>query len=241
MTKKISIPGLLVALVTVSSLLATSCTKDPRLDYTSPASVYFFTDSLLYIQDSVTFSFAVHESSLQVDTVAIPLKLMGDAEGKDRSFTVVADPAKTTAQAGVHYDIITPKVKAGQFKDSLLVKVYKTADLASKEVRIALRITDGGELLPGATERLNYTVKLNNILSKPDNWDMLLIGFFGPYSEAKYRFIIDVTGLAVYNFRTPTGGVDFQYYMYLKQILRAALQEQGPIYDESNNPISFPA
>lgn len=234
-------PVLLPALAAVAGLFATGCTKDPRLDYTTPASVYFFTDSLLYTQDSMTYSFAVHESSRQADTVAIPLKIMGDAAAEDRGFSVVTDAARTTATAGVHYDILPPVVKAGRIKDSLFIKVYKTSDLAAKEVRIALRITDGGTLLPGATERLNYVVKLNDILSKPDNWDQLLISFFGPYSKAKHRFIIDVTGLAVYDFRTPTGGVDFQYYLYLKQILRAALQQQGPINDESGNPISFPA
>jgi len=45
--------------------------------------------------------------------------------------------------------------------------------------------------------------------------------------------------------KTPTGSVDFQYYLYLKQVMRDALtsyeQQHGPMVDEYGNPITFPS
>lgn len=219
-----------------------ACSKDERLMFSDKNSVYFFTDSLNYTKDSMTYSFAVQPSTTEADTIAIPLKLTGDVSDAVRSLKVIAVDTSTTAVADKHYSIINPTIGAGRFRDSLYIKVFKTADLAGTEVRLSLRIVEGGELLPGAKEKLNYLVKINNILSKPDNWDNLVVGFFGPYSAAKHRFIIDVTGLATYDFRLPgTTRIDNQYYEYLKQVLREALRQHGPVYDESGNPISFPS
>lgn len=231
-----------IILVSLLAISMFACTKDERLMFNDKASVYFFTDSLFYTKDSMTYSFAVQSSTTTVDTIAIPLKIIGDAANTARTLQVIAVDTATTAIAGTHYTIIPPVVGAGLYKDSLYIKVNKTADLATKEVRLSLRIVAGGELEPGSKEQIKYLVKINNILSKPDNWDNLLVGFFGPYSQAKHRFIIDVTGIASYVFYFPgTTRIDNQYYEYLKQVLREALNQRGPVYDESGNPISFPA
>ena len=50
-------------------LLLAACKKDTRLVYHDSPAVYFFTDSLFYIADSLTYSFAIHDSQLQQDTV----------------------------------------------------------------------------------------------------------------------------------------------------------------------------
>lgn len=219
-----------------------ACSKDERLMYNDTNSVYFFTDSLLYTRDSMTYSFAVQSSTTITDTIAIPLKITGDAASKARTLQVVAVDSATTAVAGTHYTILPAQIGAGSYKDSLYVKVNLTEDLAASEVRLMLKIVPGGDLEPGAMEQTKYLVKINNILSKPDNWDNLLFLFFGTYSKAKHRFIIDVTGLATYQFFIPgTTRVDFQFYDYLKQVMREALREHGPVYDESGDPISFPS
>lgn len=235
-----SVTGLLFAL-----LLLGACTKEQHLTYQDAPAVYFFTDSLNYTADSTTYSFAVHDSQLQQDTVKIPLKIMGEAADHDRQVNVEAIPDSTTAVQGQQYKILPAVIKAGEYKDSLKILVMKTASLDSTEVRLSLRIVASADFQPGVIEKSTYLVKINNILTKPDNWDGLLALFFGNYSQVKFRFIIDVTGISVFNFKTPTGSIDFQYYMYLKQVMRDALTNyellNGPLIDENGNPVTFPS
>ncbi|HVW62041.1 MAG TPA: DUF4843 domain-containing protein [Puia sp.] len=232
-------------LYALGAILLTACSKDERLVYHDPAAVYFFTDSLIYQTDSLTYSFAIHDSQLQQDTVKIPLKIIGTATGADRKVSVEAVADSTTAMEGKNYKLLPAVIRAGRYKDSLAVLVMKTPALDSTEVRLLLRISASSDLQPGVKERDTYLVKINNILTKPDNWDGLLTLFFGTYSKVKYRFIIDVTGISVFNFKTATGGADFQYYQYLKQVVRDALTnyeaQHGPLTDESGNQVTFPS
>ena len=116
-------------LYALAAILLTACSKDERLVYHDPAAVYFFTDSLIYQTDSLTYSFAIHDSQLQQDTVKIPLKIIGAATGADRKVSVEAVADSTTAKEGKNYKLLPAVIKAGQYKDSLSVLVMKTPAL----------------------------------------------------------------------------------------------------------------
>lgn len=216
-----------------------SCKKAEQKMYTDSSYAYFATDSLFNGQkDSLTYSFAIKPDSRIKDTVYIPLRILGLVAPTNRTVKVVATGG--TAIAGTHYNIISSKIGANRIKDSVMIEMIKTPDLKTRTVSLQLQIAEGGDLPPGIKELTKYKLKINNILTKPDNWNGLVGFFFGTYSQVKHRFIIEVTGYYSYYLYLPgTTTYDFSLFQFLQQKLRQELAIRGPIIDEFGNPISF--
>jgi hypothetical protein len=230
---------LILTVIAVSTLGLHSCKKADLKIYTDSSRAYFATDSLINGQkDSLTYSFAIKPDSRMKDTVYIPLRVLGMPALTSRTVKVVATGG--TAIAGTHYNIISPKIRAGRVKDSVMIEILKTPDLKTQIVSLQLQIVDGGDLPPGIIELTKYKLKINNILTKPDNWNGIVGYFFGTYSQVKHRFIIEVTGYASYYLYLPgTTTYDSSLFMFLQQKLRQEILIRGPIIDEFGNPISF--
>src|SRR3954471_6097917 len=126
------------ALGIICSFLA-ACEKDDRLIYSDKPGIYFFTDSSFYIRDSLTYSFAIKQSTREADTIKIPVKLMGLAGKSAYSIPIEVVSAGTTAIEGKHFQLLPASIKAGKYTDSVLIRVMKTPDLDNTEVRLRLR------------------------------------------------------------------------------------------------------
>jgi len=229
----------ILAVVAASIIGLLSCKKAEQKIYTDASRAYFATDSLINGQkDSLTYSFAIKPDSRMRDTVYIPLRVLGLAAPTSRTVKIVATGG--TAIAGTHYNIISQKIRAGRVKDSVMIEMLKTPDLKTHTVSLQLQIVDGGDLSPGIKELTKYKLKINNILTKPDNWNGIVGYFFGSYSQVKHRFIIEVTGYSSYYLYLPgTTTYDSSLFQFLQQKLRQELIIRGPIIDEYGNPISF--
>ncbi|WP_158563211.1 DUF4843 domain-containing protein [Chitinophaga silvatica] len=221
------------------------CKKDDNLVWNSQAGAYFYTEAFdyVFIKDSLTYSFAIRPQQWNEDTVKIPVKITGSPVANDRTVNIVAN-AGSTAVEGKHYRLLPCVIKANSFIDTAKILVMKQPELLTSEVSLSLKINNNSDFTDAVKENSKYLIKINNIITKPANWDNILVGFFGVYSKTKYRFIIDVTGIYEFNYLTPVGGVDFQFYLYIKQILKDALtnynNSHGPLLDENNNPVTFP-
>ena len=86
----------------------------------------------------------------------------------------------------------------------------------------------------GSIEQDHLLLKWNDILSRPTNWDELE-EFFGTYSDAKYRFMLNNTGVTEFD----TEEMSWAELNNYKIVLTNALNEYNkanpndPILDEN--------
>jgi hypothetical protein len=183
--------------------LVTSCKKSELTSYTQPDMIYFYKNYYNTDKDSTVYSFAIKPDALTVDTVKIPLRIMGVATTHDRSVNIqiVADSSTALAE---QYSVLPTIVKAGEYTTNVPLLVKRTPALKTNDVRVLLEIGASDDFLPGIYNSaasasigggsLRYPVRINDFLTKPSNWDSFIASYFGAYSQVKYKLVIDVTG-----------------------------------------------
>ena len=187
------------------------------------------------MKDSLTYSFALHPG-ISRDTIRIPIRIMGFTSPNPRKVNVVADSA-TSARENIEYLILPCTVPADSTSTLLQVVLLKSEELDAKRLRLGLQITESSDFVPGPIEERKFKVYVTNKLTKPEGW----IGYFGDYSEAKHRFIIEVTGKGTnYNAWSQMeiihwmGELNKALYDYNKR------NPDKPLRDENGTLISFP-
>lgn len=239
-------------LAPVFLLWLTSCSKSELTAYEQPGSIYIYKQMYGTTNDSITSSFAIKSAGLQVDTVFVPVRIMGNAVHKDRVVKLEAWADSSTAVEGVDYVFLPYVVPADSFTAKLPVVIKRTAEQKTKELRLMLRVVASADFLPGAVGNtsgsipgatLKYLIKINDFLTKPSNWDSFLVYYFGTYSQVKYKLVIDATG----RFEFLTSGdnavstASMIFYALQAQQLQAEYEaNNGPLLDENGNAITFP-
>lgn len=241
------------AAIMMCVFLMTSCKKAELIKYQLPDMVYFYKASGLTNNDSTTYSFAIKDKTLLTDTVFLPMQIMGGAKDYEREIKLVAVDSLTTAVAGTDYVLIKTVIPAGAFNANVPMIVKRDPVIKTIEKRLVLEVQQSKDFLPGvpstsvtsisnAGGTTRYLVKINDYLTKPNNWDTYLKIFFGAYSQVKYGFIIQATGRALFPLGVP-GGLSYDQMSYYRQVCRNALAEyvaqNGPLIDEFENPVTF--
>lgn len=227
------------------SLAVLSCNKDEIDLYQGEAGLYFVESQYSSVNDSTSYSFAIQNSEVTSDTVWLPVHIMGSAVMQDRTIELTVVDSLTTAKAGAHYKLLTPYIMpAGAYEEQIGVVLLRNRDLQDSTYKLGLQLTPSKEFPLGLVGQRTYLIKMNDILTKPDNWDVILIYFFGEYSQVKYRFMIDVLGRG--DFPTSgAGGLGVADILYYQTAMAAALDKYNaahpgaPMRDESGNLISF--
>ena len=182
----------------------------------------------------------------------------------DRPVPLQVDNALTTATPGVHFQILDTKIKANEISARVPILIKRASDLKTKQVRLYVKIETSAEFPlkimntktnstfngePSSTYVPGFLIKFSDQLLKPDTWDASgswFKFFFGNYSAVKYKFIIQVTGRTVWGDRArygadaPTGTEMYIYYAKLIAALYEYEQTNGPMMDETGNPVTFP-
>ncbi|MEG2341107.1 MAG: DUF4843 domain-containing protein [Odoribacter sp.] len=233
-----SIGMLLVALTLFS------CEKNETYDYVGGNQVHFEKD-----RDSSVYSFAIQSSNVNEDIKLIPLGVSGLAAKVDREIKIEVVREQGTAKegensaSGAHFHLGKTILKAGEIQTNIPVIVFRQSDIKEKEVFVLLRIVTDENFAGGMGDGfLIHKLKINNILTKPDNWDTYIRPYFGDYGPVKYQFVIDE--LERYDFRDsgddPVSKAEMVYY---RDKLRTALvefeAEFGPLYEVGNVKVTF--
>jgi hypothetical protein len=178
-------------------LAFTACKPDAPLKYNTTDGVYFNAGS-----DSVLYSFAKYPNRL-LDTIKIPVFVLGKPAPKDREVTVVSVPGgDANAVEGTHYRLVTPlKIPANSVTGLLPVVVYRTGDLDSTIATLKLQLKENANFGLGIEAQTSIKVKVG-YLQKPATWgDFTGIYWagkstnFGTWTKTKYKLILD----ALYN------------------------------------------
>jgi hypothetical protein len=237
----------------LAGCLLTACKKSELTSYTQPDMIYFYKENYNLNRDSTVYSFAIKPDGLMVDTVKVPLRIMGLAAGYDRSVNIqiVADSSTALPE---QYTLLPTSVKAGSYTANVQLVVNRTPALKTNDVRLLLAIDTSGDFLPGVYNSAaspssgggsrRYPVRINDFLTKPSNWDSFQTYYFGAYSQVKYKLIIDVTGRSEFSSSGDNAASSSQmtYYKikcrnYLNDLNAAT---GAKLKDENGTEITFP-
>ncbi len=249
MLKKIN--SLLLIIIVFAA--ATACKKSELTKYELDDMIYIYKEAFNSKRDSAISSFAVKANSLLVDTVKIAVRIMGTAKNYDREVKLVAVDSATTAVAGVHYQFLPYVIKAGAYNADLPVVINRTADMKTQSFTLTVQVAESKDFKPGvpnspvagnfAGASIRYFIRMNDFLTKPSNWDSQLNTYFGAYSQVKYKFIIDVTGITEFAIGAAPQ-MSFGEITYYKAFVKSKwvdyVAANGPLMDENGGTVTFP-
>lgn len=173
--------------------ILTACEKQPEL--------FKETDGLYFggADGQLSYSFAKYPKKL-LDTIYVPVNILGEAANVDRSISV--DYVKADDMEGVegqHFKLPEQAVMpANAYKTVVPVTVYRTSDLEDRPVKFKLKLNQNNSFPGlGITNQQTIIVSLAYI-QEPANWGTFSGTFFAGYSanfgtwtKTKYKLILD--------------------------------------------------
>lgn len=224
--------SLLIPVVMVS--LLHSCKVDRIDTYSGEDYIYFAHKG----QELMEYSFSFHPGK-ESDTIPLVVKLVGTIVNHDRKIGLYVDTDSTSATQS---DFVLPSnvvLRAGHHTDTIELVLNKSEKLLEQKFNINLKIADSPDLLCGPLTNIYLNVLFSDMLSRPGWWDAGIVNnFLGEYSDAKYRFFIEATGVA-----DLTGMSESEkraYALIFRDFLRKGRDEGRVFVDEQGNPITVP-
>ena len=189
--------------------------------------------------DSLNFSFATYPNSVQEQEMEMTLYVMGEATSTARTAKLEVDKTKTTADESLYIFPETVTVPAGKLKVPFIVTLKRHNDLTSETVALSFKVVESDDFKVGVNEQNHFSMKWNDILGKPKNWDTELKEFFGEYTFVKYRFIIDTVGFGEFG-----NGMSWSQLKNYQIMMKTALDEYNathttPLTDENGQLVEF--
>lgn len=237
-----------------TSFLFTGCEKN-ELQYfdsqNTALNIWFGTPSS--VEDELSYNFAY--ASTDKDSIFFHARLLGYPLDRDFDFELEAFDGDKDL---VYYTLPKYTLKAGETYARLPIYFEIPDDYPEFKTEtgsIQFRLKENNDVKVGTADRTALRVSLKNSLSKPDNWDEAplyyhtLARYFGTYSEAKYRFIIEVLGKSYFtvyaslNYITEVDpyAVSSSVATYYTQLCKIELAQRDPIIDENTSlAITFP-
>lgn len=222
----------ILLLACLTSVTLNSCDQNDYLQYDeNQAYVGFAYPS--YGNDSIVYSFALHPN-VEEDIVKVPIKLFGYAASQDREVGVEVIESESTAKEGVDFVIEQKRMEANAYKDSLIVKIKKSAEVETKDLVVKLRLCGNDLFAAAPIDAESFRIILTSKLTEPTGWP------FGDYSVIKHKFVIQTIGIATgYEKWSTSDRIRYQ------GILTQALYEYNkahpndPLKDEDGMLITF--
>lgn len=222
-------------------LLLTSCENDgfyyqdeARVRLEGPAVWALGTDSLVY-------SFSTELDEVKEYVMDIDVCVMGPVADHDRTANIVVDAAKTTASTDQYSVPATAVIPAGKNKGTLSVTLKRDKTLEKKTVRLQIAVAQSSDFSIGVNEQNHFTLIWNDQISKPKNWNTLE-EFFGTFSIAKYRFMLQNSPKGTeFSIETMSWSLLNSYRIKFAAALEKynADHPGAPLTDENNQLVTF--
>jgi hypothetical protein len=198
--------------------------------------------------DSVLHSFRMLEATRQTDTLYIPLHVMGNSAPVDRPVAAEAMVEASNVPASV-YAIGSAIIPAGAFHGQIPVIIQRAVpglDLTSESARLALRLVANEHFELGIPGTSTFTVVWCDFLTEPKTWP-LIGSTVGPFSQARYKFIIDTTGetefsayeQGIIKARSLRYALQGALSAYNADPANAGRPEGWPYLDDDGTPLTF--
>lgn len=235
-------------------LAAGGCKQNDRFYFDTEyraLNIWLGDNQLARSVDSVIYNFAYQKD---MDSVMFHVQVAGVPTDTEQTFTLEAVEGDTD-KAG--YVVGSYTLGAGQYYGTF--PIYFRKPDGFNEFRdgngyIVFRMKSNDTFGEGASSTLR--ISLSNNVGKPANWDEAVYPerplnyYFGTYSDVKYSFMIQTTGISnfkiVYSMSTglEPGVISHLEAAYLQQKCRIALQEYNtthdkPLTDENGVAVTF--
>ena len=182
--------------------------------YFQPVSSYIYGTTTEFYSDSIAYSFASENASVESSVLRATVRTMGKVADYNRPFKVIVDPEGTTAIEGVHYEVNldTCYIPAGESTAYVRVRFFRTSDLLTGRVRLQLRLQDNeyftcyfneykstnsytatGTQISGVT----YVFSVSEEYKEPSYWNWFGIEFFGDWTPQKFLVVNSVCDLTM--------------------------------------------
>lgn len=208
--KKRTVYIILIAVIFYAVTLPfTGCKKDEPILFAEHDGIYFSTAS-----DSIYYTFAKYPKRL-IDTLKIPVTVLGNAAGTDRTITVEkVTETGINAVEGTHYKLLPPfTLPAGKISTVVPVVIYRTGDMDSLLISFKLQVKENESFKSGITAKTSLKIKVG-YLQKPPSWGefggIQWAGYsanFGTWTKTKYKTILT----ALYDPASDTTVTEFPY------------------------------
>jgi hypothetical protein len=194
--------------------LFNSCEKETLRLFDKRPSVYFFwmenQNEYNKRQGFESVKFNYMPRSVNVDTLLIPVMVLGRQADYDRKFGIEVNEPRTSAKHGTHYEILHDlsyiPANSSMGYATILAKRGQTNE-DKEEVRLSLRLvendilfTDFDSIMNNSTQRrmrnvIEFDVLISDVaLTKPAVWlppyDRFTIPAWGAFSFVKYELIL---------------------------------------------------
>ncbi|GHE48084.1 hypothetical protein GCM10017764_33930 [Sphingobacterium griseoflavum] len=166
-------------------------------------------------QQDIRYNFAFGQDSTRTHNIHIPVKTVGFLSNEIRPVAVriVDEDAATTAIEGTDFRLLPTVIGANQFEGNIQVVLLRNPRIAQEEKQVTVELMTNAFFprylyLDSVNVYKRAKITFVDIFRKPDEWDGIFSGStffagyglgrqFGPYSEAKFRLVIDVFGTAI--------------------------------------------
>lgn len=149
---------------------------------------------IYFVSDSINYSFSVTPLDVQDYLLNVPVQIMGSPEGVDRIFgaEVVAD--KTTAVAGVHYQIAGDlQIPKDSIRGSIPVIINRNS-LGTSDFMIRFKLVEKNAFTPVNESFKEISVVFNNRVERPKwkdfrgnpAWPTSYLGQWNPLTYVKF-------------------------------------------------------
>jgi len=193
-----------------------SCKKESLMRYERQANIYF--DLTAADRDSIVYTFA-YDMTKAVDTVFLPVKLMGYRDEKSRSFQAYIEKDSSTAQAEIHYDKLKPDypLMEGAGQTFLPIIIHNVKDLETRAVSLIIKLQESPDFGIENKDLIRARIILSAQLEQPQWWSMWLDN----YSRVKHQLFLLVTEQRTLSMQ----GLDAPKNLYFANLLLMMLND----------------
>lgn len=205
--------------------------------------------NIITVSDSVLFSFMLSDSGMDEDTLYVVANLTGQLSAQDRPFELAVVKEGTNVPDSC-YKTGKTVMPANAFKVYIPVVVKKDIpgmDLRKESACVTFRILPNDYFLPGDYEQTDFRAIWCNYLIQPDSWTYWITSYVGPFSQSRYKFIIDHTGTLEFGRYQSDFNATQAFVSELRELLAAynanpanATREEGwPYKDDDGSDLTF--
>ncbi len=199
----------------------TACDNDSYL-YKDTAKIWLSGDEEQNAtEDSVFYSFKIYSSDVTEANLNVVVNLTGEAVDKDRAFKLEVVDEETNVPAEA-YQLGSFVLPANAYKATVPVKVQRKVsalDLTKETAKLTLKVVATDDLGVGVGDYSTYKLVWCDYLIKPSSWNAISY-YIGPFSQARYKFIIDFTGYTDFSEFSGDYNRIIWFQGYLKSLLR---------------------
>jgi hypothetical protein len=193
--------------------------------------------TITVLSDSSVSSFVLKPITALLDTLYITANLTGKPAPTDRPFVleVIKDSSNVNP---ADYTVGPTVLPANAFSAQVAIIVKKNVqglNLLKERAKLVFRFVPNEHFLNGEPNRDMFRVIWYNFLAQPASW-FIIQPMVGAFSQAKYRFIIDVLGVT--EFTRYQGNTNV--LLGIQSILRKALKDYNENPANAGRPEGWP-